>query len=551
MNRTENEPYRKGKDMRKLKFRRIAAAYLLIIVVITSPAAVFAQGMHQPGTWALEKMAICEKAGIIPEGFDSLPFTDNITRKDFAEIIVNTCGIFGIPIPDLPAGHPFKDTADSNAESAYMLGLLQGTSPGVFDPDKPLSREMAAVVLSRVRMLFQSYSGNVNNRLVRTNYRRSMSGGNLISSENHYGIVYTTPAGTLAYDAPMDEEPAYELLLKYSSDGNQVSDWAKIHMADVYSLGLLNGIGAGMTDPKGNITREQAAVLALNVLIFFDNSQIRNAGVDECVLPAPTGIYISPTYYTDSLFLRWSRIPSASAYDVSLLRDGTAVYSARTSNTFLDLRTGTGEDSLYDAIFGSDKALIHSGIKVTPVNSDGEASIFSMDKLFTIVPYSNKNELITGDAQRQQFSSRSEADGNMKRIIIKVWNLNSRGEKVASETALSVNKNVAEDVVKIFEEIFNGSEKFPIKSVSGYAFRDGSSQHSNGTAIDINPDENYFVTWEGKILSGSFWKPGENPYSIIPDGDVVRAFNRYGWHWSPDMKWPNGADYMHFSLTGK
>lgn len=501
---------------------------------------------------------------MIPEGFDSQPYTNNITRQDFAEIMVSACRIFGVPIPEQPNLHPFKDTMDISAESAYMLGLIQGTSPGVFDPEKPLTREMAAVVLSRVRMLFQSYSGNVNNHLVRTDYRRNKSEGYIISSENHYSVVCTTPEGTLAYEAPMDEEPAFELLRKYSSDSTEVSGWAKIHMADVYSLGLLNGIGAGRTNPKGNITREQAAVLALNVLTFCDDSQIRNAGIAECVLPAPTGIYISQTYYTDGLFLRWNQIPAASAYDVTILKDGASVYSVRTSDTFLDLRTSIPEydresgttiaaenkDSLYSNILGSGKALVHAGIKVSPVDSGGNTSIFSLDKMFTVVPYSNKNELITGDAQRQQFASRSEADSNMKTVLIKVWKLDSKGEKVASESSLKVNKNVAEDVIKIFDEIFNGPEKFPIKNVSAYSFRDGSSQHSNGTAIDINPNENYFVTWEGKILSGSFWKPGENPYFIIPGGDVVRAFNRYGWHWSPDMKWPNGADYMHFSLLG-
>ena len=140
--------------MKILKLRCISAIYLLIIAFIISPAAAFAQNKHQPSTWALEKMSICEKAGMLPKGFDSKPFTDSITRKDFTEIIVNACRIFGAPIPELPAEHPFEDTMDSNAESAYMLGLIQGTSPGVFDPDKPLTREMASVLLSRLLILF-------------------------------------------------------------------------------------------------------------------------------------------------------------------------------------------------------------------------------------------------------------------------------------------------------------------------------------------------------------------------------------------------------------
>ena len=550
--------------MKKLKFRCITVTYLLIIVLTINPAAVLANDSHQPSAWALDKIAICEKAGMLPEGFDSQPFTDSITREVFAEIMVNTCRIFGVPMPELPAEHPFEDTISRSTESAYMLGIVQGTSPGTFDPDRPLTREMAAIVLSRMRMLFQSYCESINNHVEQIDYRGNRSVKNLALSENHYSIVYTTSSGTLAYEAPMDAERAFELLQKYSSDSTQVSDWAKVHLADVYSLGLLNGIGGGKTHPKGNITREQAAVLALNVMTFCDDSKMRDTGVTECILPAPSGIYISPTYYTDVLYLHWNPIPSASAYDVTLLKDGAAVYSARTTNTFLDLRTSISEydrelgataitkneDLLYSDIFGSDKAPVRAGIFVTPVDSGGRASMFSLDKAFTIIPYSNKNELITGDAERQQFTSRSEADVNMKKIVIKVWKLNSQGEKFASESTLIVNKNVAEDVIKIFDEIFNGPEKFPIKDVSAYAFRDGTSQHSNGTAIDINPNENYFVTWEGKILAGSFWKPRENPYSILPDGDVVRAFNRYGWHWSPDMKWSNGADYMHFSLMG-
>ncbi len=531
--------------MKTATFRVIATLLLFIFIFVISPSAVFANGSYQPSTWALQKIEISERSGIIPEGFYTRPFTDSINRMDFAELMISTCRFYGITIPELPAVHPFKDTTDNSAESAYMLGLLSGTSPGVFNPDLPLTREMAAVVLSRMRMLFQSFSdiGGINAEM--TNLQLDLE-------------------GTIEYEEPMNVEQAVELLGTYSSDSTQVSEWAKTHMADVYSLGLLNGIGGGKTHPKGNITREQAAVLAFNLLTFCDVSQIKTAGVTECVLPVPTGIYIAQTYRPGDLYLCWNAIPTASAYDVTLMKDGDPVYTVRTSNTFIDLRTNIpeyrrvsyatadieNEFSLFSTIFGSAKTPIHATIRVAAVDSDEKTSIFCLDKEFTIVPYISKNELITGDREKQQFASRSEAEENMTKITIKVWNLTDSGSKVTSNRTLTVNKNVAEDVIKIFDEIYNGAEKFPIKDVSGYAFRDGNSQHSNGTAIDINPNENYFVTWKGKILAGSLWEPGENPYSILPDGDVVRAFNMYEWHWSPDMKWPNGADYMHFSLIG-
>lgn len=139
----------------------------------------------------------------------------------------------------------------------------------------------------------------------------------------------------------------------------------------------------------------------------------------------------------------------------------------------------------------------------------------------------------------------------MEDIEVRVWQLSPSGTKQTATITLTVHKKVAEDVKKIFEEIYNGKEKFPIKYCIGYSNREKStSQHNLGLAIDINPDENYFIGRDGVIKAGKFWKPGENPYSILPDGDVVRAFKKYGWHWSPEMNWSNGADYMHFSLSG-
>lgn len=67
-----------------------------------------------------------------------------------------------------------------------------------------------------------------------------------------------------------------------------------------------------------------------------------------------------------------------------------------------------------------------------------------------------------------------------------------RGTKVASKAYLQVNASLASIYQAIFEEIFNGSEKFPIYDVGCYSWRTG--EHSQGTAVDINPDENMEAT---------------------------------------------------------
>ena len=65
-----------------------------------------------------------------------------------------------------------------------------------------------------------------------------------------------------------------------------------------------------------------------------------------------------------------------------------------------------------------------------------------------------------------------------------------------------------------------------------------------GLAIDINPNENCEIRG-GVITTGSYWKPGEDPYSIPADGDVVNAFKKYGFGWGGN--WRSVKDYMHFS----
>jgi hypothetical protein len=425
-----------------------------------------------------------------------------------------------------------------------MLGLTQGTAIGIFSPDLPLTREMAAVMLSKLAKLFQSTSKNNNQHFTLNNY--------------------TASTDSVAYTQPIDKQQAVKTLAEYSTDSHLVSDWAKTYMADVYTSGILLGTGEGRLDPKSKLTREQAVILSLNILTYCDESKIRSAGVKECVLPMPTGIYISPSYYKGDVYLSWNDIPFASAYDITVLKNGSPSYTTRIDSNYLDLRTRSSTynrvsrsyvstdytNPLYNSIFSNDKQTVHAALKVVPVNSQGVPSVFSLTKEFKILPWVNKNEMIFGDPAKTAFASTNEASQYMTSIKVNVWKLTSSGTKTPSSLTLTVHKNVANNVAQIFWDIYNGPEKFPIKSCSSFSYRSGKSEHNSGTAIDINPAENYFVDWGGVIKAGTLWKPGENPYSILPGGDVVRAFNRYGWHWSPDMHWSNGADYMHFSLGG-
>lgn len=165
-------------------------------------------------------------------------------------------------------------------------------------------------------------------------------------------------------------------------------------------------------------------------------------------------------------------------------------------------------------------------------------------------PFYNKVKRVFGKSLHVGYSSESKAYANMTSISVKVWDFDYNGNKVTKTKYLSVHKNIAPTVKKIFAQIYRGKEKFPMYSVGGYNWRGNTStsEHCYGLAIDINPTENYMVSADGTALVGTHWKPSKDAYSIPKNGDVVEAFEKYGFVWGGE--WYGKKDYMHFSYLG-
>lgn len=168
-----------------------------------------------------------------------------------------------------------------------------------------------------------------------------------------------------------------------------------------------------------------------------------------------------------------------------------------------------------------------------------------------------KKLLLYGNASQRRYGSRSEAEQHMVTITVPLWRIDKNGVKYASEGSFPINAAIADDVVAIFTEIFNDPEQFPFRDLGGYGWRGdrATGEHNCGTAIDINWNENYQIR-NGRIQTGSLWQPGSNPYSISPNGSVVRIFREHGWSWGGDA-WADNSDasygyhdYMHFSYMG-
>lgn len=52
-------------------------------------------------------------------------------------------------------------------------------------------------------------------------------------------------------------------------DKDQISDYAKAHVERAIDFGIMNGIGDNLFDPKSPVTREQAAVIASNIIRYI------------------------------------------------------------------------------------------------------------------------------------------------------------------------------------------------------------------------------------------------------------------------------------------
>jgi hypothetical protein len=92
----------------------------------------------------------------------------------------------------------------------------------------------------------------------------------------------------------------------------------------------------------------------------------------------------------------------------------------------------------------------------------------------------------------------------------------------------------------------NNTSAFNCRAVTGGT---GWSRHAYGTAIDLNPRQNPYVTGSGTVLppEGAAYVDRAPAPGVINRGDgVVEAFAAIGWRWGGD--WRDPVDYQHFDV---
>ena len=171
--------------------------------------------------WAYPGIQYCVTHGIMGGmGDGTFAPTGTTTRAQIVQILYNLEGT-----PAVSGTTPFTDlTANWYKPAilwAYQNNVVAGTSPTTFDPERPVTREQIAVILTQYMF-------------------------HVLKMERTW-----TPANLSTFP-----------------DGAQVSSWAKEAMQDAVALGLINGTkapdGKVYLDPQGSATRQQVATILMN-----------------------------------------------------------------------------------------------------------------------------------------------------------------------------------------------------------------------------------------------------------------------------------------------
>ena len=171
--------------------------------------------------WAYPGIQYCVTHGIMGGmGDGTFAPTGTTTRAQIVQILYNLEGT-----PAVSGTTPFTDlTANWYKPAilwAYQNNVVAGTSPTTFDPERPVTREQIAVILTQYMF-------------------------HVLKMERTW-----TPANLSTFP-----------------DGANVSSWAKEAMQDAVALGLINGSkapdGKVYLDPQGSATRQQVATILMN-----------------------------------------------------------------------------------------------------------------------------------------------------------------------------------------------------------------------------------------------------------------------------------------------
>ncbi|MBQ3055594.1 MAG: S-layer homology domain-containing protein [Oscillospiraceae bacterium] len=533
----------------------------LILTVLTVLLVTSASATYKISPWGTSGLKYATMAGLIDKEDYIRDYTAPILREDLAELLYDA---YENMTGDAPYsyGSPYTDVYNYKINALNELGIMTGTSATTFSPRKYTTRQEMAKIIISFKAAVHGRTLDLSNRDV----SRFVDGKYISDWAKPYvriasieGVIKGYENNTFRPNNHITYEQALALIVRsgnlktknrpvITSPVNEQCLVTKNNIRFVFQLYGKYKLYAVKVAPETSYLKLLGSCDHNNNVLTYPYSF--NTNCIYYIFAEQDGVFSEPVkVYTDSKIIitpdysmhkmgpvtvKWSRFPGSGAYTVTVTEQRINDHGAWiTPNAPFSATVPTASSYTFQA---------NPNKKYTIQVSSGGYT--SKTELYTEkVYYGDYNKIMDNFP-----SAKADAGKLMRTISVPVWKLKN-GKKVSSTASVTVHHVIADKVKLVFQEIYNGPEKFPIKDLGGYQWRSSAtSEHNYGTAIDINSNENYCIYSNGTVV-GSFWKPGVSPYSIKPYGDVVRAFEKYGFTWGGDA-WYSTRDYMHFSYMG-
>ena len=193
----------------------LAVLLLLAMLLLYVPVQAGTPNPDAASRWARAYIEEAIYLGLVPAALQS-SHTQVATRAEFAALAVVLYET--VTGNEITGRITFADTADTNVEKAAYLGIVEGVGNNMFVPNTHITREQAAVLISRL-------------------------------------------ADAVGQPLPL-QDVAF-------ADNSRISYWAIEGVGQMQASGIMGGIGNNIFAPRSPYTREQSIVSMLRLFMYI------------------------------------------------------------------------------------------------------------------------------------------------------------------------------------------------------------------------------------------------------------------------------------------
>ncbi len=372
-----------GRNAKRGPARRLLAFFLAAAILVTAAPDVFVPQARAAESWVQGYLDKLVEWGVMrgdQEG--NLDPDRNITRAEFVTMINRAFGYGDV------GEVPFKDVSVSSwyyddIGIAYDTGYFNGTSQSSAEPDAPLSREQAAVILGRNLMLRES-AGEVTEFTDGRNLSDWSRG--MVKTAAQYGVVKGYPDGTFlpqnnitrgevasllvsAIGTPVNAPGDYTLGAVYGNVTVSSSGVTLRNTTIAGDLYITAGVGLGYT------TLENVKVLGRIIASGAGESNkgessiiLRNVDAAEMVVDSPSNQFVTVRAEGDTV------IASTSVRTPTYLEDNT---DADSGYRYIEL---DGEEGTSLELSGNIKEVVTITPRSSLTLARGTAKLVTVDE---------------------------------------------------------------------------------------------------------------------------------------------------------------------------